>query len=124
MVAKLLVETLIEKPIAPTQQTIEIGKITLMLPIEVDPKPYVRQILRVDLESITHPKARECLEFGLADATTDEDFSSLIESFYLCRSHANAERLFAALENDEKPVQVFNTVDELRKECGLEEENA
>ena len=46
------------------------------------------------------------------------------ESFYLCQSHANAERLFAALENDEKPVQVFNTVDELRKECGLEEENA
>ena len=124
MVAKLLVETLIEKPIAPTQQTIEIGKITLMLPIEVDPKPYVRQILRVDLESITHPKARECLEFGLADATTDEDFSSSIESFYLCQSHANAERLFAALENDEKPVQVFNTVDELRKEFGLEKENA
>ena len=120
MVAQLLVE----KPIAPTQQTIEIGKITLMLPIEVDPKPYIRQILRVDLESITHPKARECLEFGLADATTDEDFSSLIESFYLCRSHANAERLFAALENDEKPVQVFNTVDELRKGFGLEEENA
>ncbi len=30
----------IEKPIAPSQQTIEIGKITLMLPIEVDPKPY------------------------------------------------------------------------------------
>ena len=40
MVAKLLVETLIEKPIAPTQQTIEIGKITLMLPIEVDPTVY------------------------------------------------------------------------------------
>jgi|GEM_PF-1361890 len=124
MVAKLLVEALTEKPIAPTQQTIEIGKITLMLPIEVDPKPYVRQILRVDLESTTHPKARECLEFGLADATTDEDFSSLIESFYLCQSHTNAERLFAALENDEKPVQVFNTVDELRKEFGLEKENA
>ena len=124
MVAKLLVETLIEKPIAPTQQTIEIWKITLMLPIEVDPKPYVRQILRVDLESITHPKARECLEFGLADATTSEDFSSLIELFYLCQSYANAERLFAALENDEKPVQVFNTVDELGKEFGLEEENA
>ena len=124
MVAQLLVETVVEKPIAPMQQTIKIGKITLMLPIEVDPKPYIRQMLRVDLESITHPKARECLEFGLADATTDEDFSSLIESFYLCQSHANAERLFAALENDEKPVQVFNTVDELRKEFGLEKENA
>ena len=120
-------QLLAEKPIGdtlPTQQTIELGKVTLMLPIEVDPKPYIREILRVDLESITHPKARECLEFGLQDATTDEDFSSLIESFYLCRSHANAERLFAALDNDEKPVQVFNTVDELRKEFGLEEENA
>ena len=45
MVAKLLAETLVEKPIAPTQQTIEIGKITLMLPIEVDSKPYIRQVL-------------------------------------------------------------------------------
>ena len=90
MVAQLLVETVVEKPIAPMQQTIEIGKITLMLPIEVDPKPYIRQILRVDLESITHPKARECLEFGLLDATTDEDFLSLIETFYLFSSEAIA----------------------------------
>ena len=56
----------------------------------VDPKPYIRQILRVDLESITHPKARECLEFGLLDATTDEDFLSLIETFYLFSSEAIA----------------------------------
>ena len=124
MVAQLLVETVVEKPIAPMQQTIEIGKVTLMLPIEVDPKPYIRQILRVDLESITHPKARECLEFGLADATTDEDFSSLIETFHLFRSEANAARFFQGLGNDERPVQGFNTVDELRKEFGLEEENA
>ena len=125
MVVPLLVEKPIDDspPISPSQQTIELGKVTLMLPIEVDPKPYIRQILRVDLESITHLKARECLEFGLQDATTDEDFSSLIESFYLCRSHANAERLFAALENDEKPVQVFHTIDELRKEFGLEEDS-
>jgi hypothetical protein len=122
MVAQLLD---VEKPIAPPpQQTIEIGKITLMLPMTVDPKPYIRQILRVDLESITHPKARACLEFGLQDATTDEDFSSLIESFYLCRSEVNAERLFAALETEEVPEKVFHTVEELRKEFGLEEENA
>ena len=56
----------------------------------VDPKPYIRQILRVDLESITHPKARECLEFCLLDATTDEDFLSLIETFYLFSSEAIA----------------------------------
>ena len=60
------------------------------LPMMVDPKPYIRQILRVDLESITHPKARECLEFGLLDATTDEDFLSLIETFYLFSSEAIA----------------------------------
>ena len=99
MVAQVLVdETSVEKPIAPTQQTIEIGKITLMLPIEVDPKPYIRQILQVDLESITHLQARECLEFGLADATTDEDFSSLIETFHLFRSEANAARFFQGVE--------------------------
>jgi hypothetical protein len=114
MIAQLDIEK-----IAPTQQTIELGKVTLMLPIEVDPKPYIREILRVDLESITHPKARECLEFGLQDATTDADFSSLIESFYLCRSHANAERLFAALRTDEEPTHVVQTVDELRKQWSM-----
>jgi hypothetical protein len=95
MVAQLSVE----KPISlPQQQRIEIGKITLMLPMEIDPKPYIRQILRVDLESITHPKARECLEFGLQDATTDADFSSLIETFHLFRSEANAARFFQGVE--------------------------
>ncbi len=122
MVAQLSVE----KPtVPPMQQTIEIGQVTLMLPIGCDPKPYIRQILRVDLESITHPKARECLEFGLQDATTDEDFSSLIETFYLCRSGVNAERLFAALETEEEEASIiFNSVEALRQEFGLEEENA
>jgi hypothetical protein len=129
MVAQLSVDKPIPVPgdfanALPKQQTIEIGKITLMLPMEIDPKPYIRQILRVDLESITHPKARECLEFGLQDATTDSDFSSLIETFHLCRSEANAERLFAALETEEEPAIVFHTVEELRKEFGLEEDNA
>ncbi len=115
----------VEKPIAPpTQQTIEIGKITLMLPTTVDPKPYIRQILRVDLESITHPKARECLEFGLQDATTDADFSSLIETFHIFSTEANADRFFAALEPVENRGQVFHSVDDLRKEFGLEEDNA
>jgi hypothetical protein len=103
MVAQLSVEKPIPVPgdfanALPKQQTIEIGKITLMLPMEVDPKPYIRQILRVDLESITHPKARECLEFGLQDATTDSDFSSLIETFHIFSSEANAARFFQGVE--------------------------
>ena len=85
MVAQFVIEqpTSDEAPTSPSKQTIEIGAVTLILPIDVDPKPYIRQILRVDLESITHPKARKCLEFGLSDATTAADFSSLIESFNL-----------------------------------------
>ncbi len=64
MVAQLEVE----KPIAPpTQQTIEIGQVILMFPLKVNPKPYICQILRVDLESITYPKARECFEFGYCE---------------------------------------------------------
>jgi hypothetical protein len=43
---------------------------------------------------------KERLEAGLKEAETNEDFSSLIESFYLCRSSANAEILFESLEND------------------------
>jgi len=76
-----------------------IGAVTLMLPIDVDPKPYIREILRVDLESIAHPKTRECLEFGLSDARTDEDFSSLIESFHIFRSAVNAEQFFQSVES-------------------------
>ena len=81
-----------------SKQTIKIGSVTLMLPIEVDPKPYIRQILSLALESITHPKARECLEYGLSDATTDEDFSSLIETFHIFRNDVNAERFFQGVE--------------------------
>jgi hypothetical protein len=113
----------IEKPIAPSQQTIEIGKITLMLPIEIDPKPYIRQILRVDLESITHPKARECLEFGLADATTDEDFSSLIETFHLFRSEANAARFFQGVEAAQGNFR-DESIDEINLDGELGEEES
>lgn len=128
MVAQLDVEKPIPVPgdcanAPPMQQTIEVGKITLMLPTTVDPKPYIRQILRVDLESITHPKARECLEFGLMDATTDEDFSSLIETFHIFSTEANAARFFEGIEAVEKPGQVFHSIDDLRQEFGLEEDN-
>ena len=86
----------------------------------VDAKPYIRQTLRVALESITHPKARECLEFGLLDATTDEDFLSLIETFYLFSSEANAARFFegieAAQENSRDSIGAVNLDGELGEE--------
>ncbi len=101
-------------------KTIEIGKIILMLPMTVDPKPYIRQILRVDLESITHPKARECLKFGLLNATTDEDFLSLIETFYFFSSEANAARFFESVEmaqeNSRDSIGAVNLDGELGKE--------
>jgi hypothetical protein len=97
------------------QEPIAIGQVLLTLPIGVDAKPYIRQILWVELEAIEHPKARVSLEMGLRDAKTDGDFSSLIESFHLCRSYANAEVLFASLENDAVGTRVYNSVDELCK---------
>jgi hypothetical protein len=108
-----------EKP--KLQEPIVVGQVILTLPIGVDAKPYIRQILWIELEAIVHPKAKERLEFGLRDAQTDEDFASLIESFHLCRSYANAEVLFDALENDVS-TRVYGSVDELRQEFGLEEE--
>ena len=119
-------QLLAEKPIGdtlPTQQTIKLGKVTLMLPIEVDPKPYIREILRVDLESITHPKARECLEFGLQDATTDEDFSSLIETFHLFRSEANAARFFQGVESAQGNFR-DESIDEMNVDEELGEEES
>jgi hypothetical protein len=108
-----------EKP--KLQEPIAVGQVILTLPIGVDPKPYIRQILWIELGTIAHPKARERLEIGLNEAETDEDFSSLIESFHLCRSETNAAVLFDSLDND-VPTTVYGSVDELRREFGLEEE--
>jgi hypothetical protein len=103
------------------QEPIGVGQVILTLPIGLDPKPYIRQILWVELADIKHPKAQEKLAAGLRDAQTDEDFSSLIESFHLCRSYANAEVLFDSLEND-RATTVYDSVDALRQELGLGEE--
>ena len=119
MVAQLVIEQPMsdEAPRSLPKQTIEIGAVTLMLPIEVDPKPYIRQILRVALESITHPKARKCLEYGLSDAKTDEDFSSLIETFYIFGSEVNAERFFQSVE----AVRQHSEIDEMKGEVNEED---
>jgi hypothetical protein len=106
-----------EKP--QLQEPIAVGRVILTLPVGVDAKPYIRQILWVELETIGHPQARERLELGLREAQTDEDFSSLIESFHLCRSYANAEVLLDAIDNDTATI-VYGSVDQLRQEVGLE----
>lgn len=105
-----------EAPESLAKQTIEIGAVTLMLPIEVDPKPYIRQILRIALESITHPKARECLEYGLLDAKTNEDFSSLIETFSIFRSEVNAERFFQSVEAVRQRSEVHSMNGDMNEE--------
>jgi hypothetical protein len=103
------------------QEPIAVGQVVLTLPVGVDPKPYIRQILWIELGTIAHPQAREQLEAGLNEAKTNEDFSSLIESFHLCRSKANAAMLFDSLEND-VVTAVYGSVDKLRREFGLKEE--
>ena len=108
--------------IPPLREPIAIGQVFLTLPIGVDAKPYIRQILQVELAAIKHPKAKDLLALGLRDAQTDEDFSSLIESFHLCRSDANAEILFASLEQDAPNPTVYHSVEMLRREFNLEEE--
>jgi hypothetical protein len=102
------------------QEPIGIGQVFLTLPVGLDPKPYIRQILWIELAGIEHPKAQAKLAAGLRDAQTDEDFSSLIESFHLCRSYANAEVLFDSLENDVAATP-YASVDVLRQELGLGE---
>jgi hypothetical protein len=57
-----------------------------------------------------HPQARERLEAGLNEAETDADFSSLMESFHLCRSEANAAVLFDSLDND-VATTVYGSID-------------
>jgi hypothetical protein len=100
------------------QEPIAVGQVILTLPVGVDPKPYIRQILWIEMGTIAHPKVRERLEVGLNEAETDEDFSSLMESFHLCRSEANAAVLFDSLDND-SATMVYGSVDELRREFGL-----
>jgi hypothetical protein len=93
--------------------------VILTLPVGVDPKPYIRQILWIELAGIEHPQAKVRLEAGLHEAQTDEDFSSLIESFHLCRSDANAEVLLDSLDHD-AVATVYPSVDALRQGLGLE----
>lgn len=50
-----------------------------------------------------------------------EELESLLETAHLLRSPRNAERLLAALVQARAPIGAPQTVDELRREVGLEQ---
>jgi hypothetical protein len=102
-------------------RTVELGRVTLSIPQGIDPKPYIREILTIEVAALTHPQAQACLTRGLAEATSDADFASLLETFHLLSSTANAEKLFEAIAQSERSSQVPQSVDQLRQELGLAE---
>jgi hypothetical protein len=106
----------------PEYQTIQLGRAILSVPIDVDLKPYIKQLLRVELETIQHPVAKAAISRGLAAASTDEDITSLVETFHLLSSAANAERLIMALERSKTQEQPPQSIDDLKQEFGLGEE--
>jgi hypothetical protein len=118
----MLTQSLIESHSQPAYQTIKLGRAILSVPTDVDLKPYIRQLLAIELESIQNPVAKAAIARGLAEACTDEDFSSLLETFHLLSSPANADRLIAALERSEKQETPSQSVDDLRQEFRLVEE--
>jgi hypothetical protein len=106
----------------PTHQTIALGRVILSVPVGVDSKPYIRQILALEVATILNPIAKAALESGLATAVSDADFSSLLETFHLLSSPSNADRLIAALECCKTSEVLPQSVAELRQELGLVEE--
>jgi hypothetical protein len=112
---------MVAQPSLMKNQTVTLGRVTLSIPQEIDPKPYIREILTIEVAALTHPQARECLTKGLAVATSDADFASLLETFHLLGSTANAEKLFEAIAQSERSSQAAQSVDQLRQELGLAE---
>jgi hypothetical protein len=78
--------------------------------------------LSLELEAIQHPVAREAIARGLAEAVTDEDMASLLETFHLLSSAPNAERLIAALEQAKQQEGDAQSIHDLKREFGLVEE--
>jgi PHD/YefM family antitoxin component YafN of YafNO toxin-antitoxin module len=109
-------------PSPSTHQSIAIGRATLSLPLGIDPKPYIRTLLKLELESIQNPTARTAIARGIAEAETDADFSSLLETFHLFSSPANADRLIAAMERSKEQELPSQSVESLREEFGLGQE--
>ncbi|MFM7427512.1 MAG: hypothetical protein ACKO7W_21345 [Elainella sp.] len=114
-------QILVESHNSANYQAIEIGRAVLSLPTDVDPKPYIRTLLKLELESMPNPAARAAIERGLAEATSNADFASLLETFHLLSSPANADRLLAALERSNVRETPGQSVESLRKEFDLGE---
>jgi hypothetical protein len=118
----MVAENLIESHNQPTYQTIKLGRAILSVPTNVDLKPYIKQLLSIELGAIQNPVAKAAIERGLNEACTDEDFASLLETFHLLSSPANADRLIAALERSKAQATPLQSVEDLRREFGLVEE--
>jgi hypothetical protein len=112
---------MVAQPRLTKNQTVTLGRVTLSIPQGLDPKPYIREILTIEIAALTHPQSQECLIKGLAAATSDADFASLLETFHLLSSTANAEKLFEAIAQSERSSQSPQSVDQLRQELGLAE---
>jgi hypothetical protein len=93
-----MAQNLLESHNQAAYQTIQLGRAILSVPEGIDLKPYIRQLLSIELESIQNSIAKSAIARGLQEAVTDADFSSLLETFHLFSSPANADRLVAALE--------------------------
>jgi hypothetical protein len=106
----------------PAYQTVQLGRAILSVPVDVDLKPYIKHLLSIELEAIQHPVAREAIDRGLAEASTDEDMASLLETFHLLSSAPNAERLITALEQAKRQESDSQSIDDLKREFGLVEE--
>jgi hypothetical protein len=115
-------QNLIESHNLPSYQTIKLGRAILSVPTGVDLKPYIKQLLSIELESIQNSVAKATIDRGLNETTTDEDLSSLLETFHLLSSPANADRLIAALKRSKSQEIPPQSVDDLRQELGLVEE--
>ena len=110
----MIAQSRIDSHSQPAYQIIRLGQAILSVPSDVDLKPYIRQLLKLELESIESPVAKLAIERGLTEATTD-DFSSLLETFHLLSSPANADRLITALEHSKGKETPSQFVADLRR---------
>jgi hypothetical protein len=96
----------------PAYQTVQLGRAILSVPVDVDLKPYIKNLLSIELEAIQHPVAREAIVRGLEEASTNEDMASLLETFHLLSSAPNAERLIAALERAKTQEEAAQSIED------------
>ena len=74
------------------------------------------------LDDVQHPAAREIIERGLQEVSSESDAISLLETFRLLRSSKNAERLLTALRRARSSTIEPRTPDDVMQELGIGEE--